>query len=230
MGQEPGRTQVEAGPGRRDGERFHARKAVTGHGTCRGTPSSRKCRRMTEFRKAERRRRVQRRMMKLVTVMSTVVAVLTAGYSFVSEGALEPKEILVPPLVITVSEEEAPVGSGPPPAVMEESAQSTSEADAIPAPPTYLGEFEITGYCSCDICCGKKDMKLTKMETVPKSGYTIAVDPQVIPLGSYLEIEGVTYRAEDIGQAIKDRSLDIFFSSHEEAIEFGRQKKDVYLK
>ena len=149
---------------------------------------------------------------------------------FLSEGALEPKEILVPPLVITVSEEEAPVGSGPPPAAMEESAQSTSEADAIPAPPTYLGEFEITGYCSCDICCGKKDMKLTKMETVPKSGYTIAVDPQVIPLGSYLEIEGVTYRAEDIGQAIKDRSLDIFFSSHEEAIEFGRQKKDVYLK
>ena len=40
----------------------------------------------------------------------------------------------------------------------------------------------------------------------------------------------MTYRAEDIGQAIKDRSLDIFFSSHEEAIEFGRQKKDVYLK
>ncbi|WP_320921899.1 3D domain-containing protein [Hungatella sp.] len=185
---------------------------------------------MTEFRKAERRRQVQRRMMKLVTVMSTVAAVLTAGYSFVSEGALEPKEIMVPPLVITVSEEETPVGSGPPPAAMKEPAQSTSEAAAIPAPPTYLGVFEITGYCSCDICCGKKDIKLTKMETVPKSGYTIAVDPQVIPLGSYLEIEGVTYRAEDIGQAIKDRSLDIFFSSHEEAVEFGRQKKDVYLK
>ena len=167
--------------------------------------------------------------MKLAAVMSSVVGVLIGAYSFVSEGALESEEILVPPLVITVSEEEIPVDSGPPPTTVEESTQRPPD-DAIDESPTYLGEFEVTGYCSCDLCCGKKDIKLTKMETVPKSGYTIAVDPQVIPLGSYLEIEGVTYRAEDIGQAIKDRRLDIFFSSHEEAIEFGRQKKDVYLK
>ena len=47
---------------------------------------------------------------------------------------------------------------------MKEPAQSTSEAAAIPAPPTYLGEFEITGYCSCDICCGKK-ARTTTLQT-----------------------------------------------------------------
>ena len=31
----------------------------------------------------------------------------------------------------------------------------------------YLGEFQVTGYCSCSLCCGEKEEKLTKSETVP---------------------------------------------------------------
>lgn len=91
-----------------------------------------------------------------------------------------------------------------------------------------LGTFEITGYCSCDKCCGVKDVKLTKSETVPRSSYTVAVDPEVIPLGTRIMIDGVIYCAEDVGKAIRGQIVDIYFDSHEEALEFGRQKKKVY--
>jgi 3D (Asp-Asp-Asp) domain-containing protein len=43
-------------------------------------------------------------------------------------------------------------------------------------------------------------------------------------------IEGTVYHVEDVGQAIKGKSVDIFFASHEEAKNFGRQKLSVYLK
>lgn len=96
--------------------------------------------------------------------------------------------------------------------------------------PGYLGEFEVTAYCSCELCCGVKDQRLTKSETVPKAGYTIAVDPSVIPLGTQLVIDDVTYMAEDTGKAIKGNRLDIYFDTHEEALRYGRKEKSVYLK
>lgn len=63
-----------------------------------------------------------------------------------------------------------------------------------------------------------------------KPDYTVAADPEVIPLGSSIVIEGTVYHVEDVGQAIKGKSVDIFFASHEEAKNFGRQKLSVYLK
>lgn len=94
----------------------------------------------------------------------------------------------------------------------------------------YLGEFDITAYCSCERCCGVKKERLTKSETVPRAGHTIAVDPSVIPLGTYLVVDGVTYLAEDTGKAIKGKRLDIYFDTHEEAVSYGRKVKPVYLK
>lgn len=94
----------------------------------------------------------------------------------------------------------------------------------------YLGEFIVTAYCGCPQCCGDKFAWLTKMETVPIAGHTIAVDPSVIPLGTEIVIDGVTYLAEDTGQAIKGYRLDIFFDTHEEASRYGRKEKHVYLK
>jgi len=95
--------------------------------------------------------------------------------------------------------------------------------------PSYLGTFIVTGYCSCDECCGEKEKKLTKTETVPKSGHTIAVDPQVLPFGTKVVIDGKIYTAEDTGSVIKGQMIDIYFDTHEEAVIFGRQEKKVYL-
>lgn len=103
------------------------------------------------------------------------------------------------------------------------------EADPAGSTYTSLGTFEITGYCSCDKCCGVKEVKLTKSETVPRSSHTVATDLAVLPMGTRIMIDGVIYQVEDTGKAIRGRMVDIYFDSHQEALEFGRQQKTVYL-
>lgn len=61
----------------------------------------------------------------------------------------------------------------------------------------------------------------TRMGTPARVG-VVAVDPSVIPLGATVEIEGYgVYSAEDTGSAIIGNRIDIFLSSHSEAINFG---------
>ena len=94
---------------------------------------------------------------------------------------------------------------------------------------TSLGEYTITAYCACELCCGQWADGITYTGTVATEGRTIAVDPGVIPLGSVVEIHGSEYIAEDIGGAIDGNHIDIFFNSHEDAVEWGVQEYEVYL-
>lgn len=91
-----------------------------------------------------------------------------------------------------------------------------------------LGTFEISAYCACLKCCGKTD-GITATGVKATEGRTIAVDPDVIPYGTELFIDGFTYRAEDTGGSIKGRKLDIFFNSHLEALEWGVQEHEVFI-
>ena len=94
----------------------------------------------------------------------------------------------------------------------------------------YVGSFTLTAYCNCAKCCGRSGQK-TASGTTPKEGRTIAVDPKVIPLGTKVKIDGETYIAEDTGGAIKHNKIDIFFNSHQEALDFGVKKNvEVYKK
>jgi 3D (Asp-Asp-Asp) domain-containing protein len=93
-----------------------------------------------------------------------------------------------------------------------------------------LGEFKITAYCPCPVCCQDWSDGLTYTETIATENRTIAVDPEVIPLGSTVEINGAEYIAEDIGGAIKDNRIDVFFSDHDDALEFGVQYHEIFVK
>ena len=92
-----------------------------------------------------------------------------------------------------------------------------------------MGEYIVTAYCPCPLCCGEWADGLTYTETVATEGRTIAVDPDVIPLGSIVEINGEKYVAEDIGGAIKENRIDIFFSNHEDALKWGVQNHKIFL-
>lgn len=92
----------------------------------------------------------------------------------------------------------------------------------------YLGSFIITYYCACSICCGIST-GITASGTIATAGKTIAVDPDVIPYGTQVVINGVVYTAEDTGSAITGNHIDIFCSSHEEAVNNGTHYADVYL-
>lgn len=92
-----------------------------------------------------------------------------------------------------------------------------------------LGAFTLTHYCPCELCCGEWADGLTYTETVATEGRTIAVDPDVIPLGSTVEIDGQQYIAEDIGAAIQGNRIDIFMNSHEAALVEGIKTAEVFI-
>lgn len=76
----------------------------------------------------------------------------------------------------------------------------------------------------------------TATMTWPQAGRTIAVDPNVIPLrsrvyvtcNSWPRINGV-YVAEDTGGLIKGNIIDIYMSSREQAIQWGRRTVEVKI-
>ena len=95
--------------------------------------------------------------------------------------------------------------------------------------PTYKTmTVETTAYCACKKCCGKTD-GITATGTQATAGRTIAVDPSVIPYGTEVIISGNTYIAEDCGGAIKGDRIDIYFNTHGEALEYGRQTVTAYI-
>lgn len=66
--------------------------------------------------------------------------------------------------------------------------------------------------------------------TTPRAGYTVAVDPSVIPLGTRLYVDGYGYaKAEDVGSAITGRKIDLFFNSEKECTDWGVRTVRVYI-
>ncbi|HLH26174.1 MAG TPA: 3D domain-containing protein [Chloroflexota bacterium] len=71
----------------------------------------------------------------------------------------------------------------------------------------------------------------TATGTTPRFG-TVAVDPQVIPLGSRLTIEGfegTVFVAEDTGGAVRGNVVDIWFDDPAAARGFGTQNRTVTI-
>jgi 3D (Asp-Asp-Asp) domain-containing protein len=95
--------------------------------------------------------------------------------------------------------------------------------------PKTLGKFKLTAYCTCSKCCGKWADGITASGTAATPGRTIAVDKNVIPLGSKVTINGYEYTAEDTGSAIKGNRIDILFPTHQDALNFGIQYAEVAI-
>lgn len=100
--------------------------------------------------------------------------------------------------------------------------------------------FELTAYCPCEICCGEyaknrptdengKPIVYGSTGERLTSGYSIAVDPNVIPYGSEVIIDGKVYKAQDCGGVIKANRIDVYFENHQECLNFGRQTKEVEI-
>ena len=97
----------------------------------------------------------------------------------------------------------------------------------VEEPPAYVGEFTITAYCPGTCCNGSWAGQTAT--GVPAGPGVVAVDPDVIPLGSVVAIDGVEYLAADTGSAIKGRKIDVCMSTHAEACAFGVLEKEVWL-
>ncbi|MFC5446984.1 3D domain-containing protein [Paenibacillus aestuarii] len=90
----------------------------------------------------------------------------------------------------------------------------------------YTAGYESTGKRS-----SHPEYGITYSGMKAQEGRTIAVDPNVIPLGSTVFIDGIGIRqAEDIGSAIRGSRIDVFMNDLGDAQEFGIKKNvRVYL-
>lgn len=112
-------------------------------------------------------------------------------------------------------------------------------------PEEYKAVYEVkaTAYCLCKKCCGKSPDNPKYGETssglkiIPGTGMkVIAVDPNLIPLGSKVYVEGLNGAgdygyaiAADKGSAIKNYKIDLYMDSHQDALNWGRKTVKVYV-
>lgn len=113
---------------------------------------------------------------------------------------------------------------------------AVSETVVEEVEPVSLGEFTLTAYCSCERCCGEwannrpDGIVYGSCGKELTSGYSIAVDPTVIPYGTVVIIDGHEYEAMDCGGAIKGNRIDVFFDSHDEALKFAVKNSEIFIK
>ena len=94
---------------------------------------------------------------------------------------------------------------------------------------------EITGYAPHDPTaeeghCYEGSPEVTATGTYPVVGEVAAVDPEVIPYGSKIYIEGKgLYRAEDTGSAIQGKIIDVVMENRQQTSRFGRQERKVIV-
>lgn len=131
----------------------------------------------------------------------------------------------------TLSEESGNVESVETNAICVETENKTE-----PVGESFQMEVKCTAYCSCAKCCGEyaknrpvdeegNPIILTASGEKAKAGVTVGVDPDVIPLGAKVIINGHEYIAQDTGNpnVVKDNVIDVYFDDHDEALKFGVQ-------
>ena len=81
-----------------------------------------------------------------------------------------------------------------------------------------LGEYRISAYCPCEKCCLKSD-GITASGTQATAGRTAAMNG--VPFGTKIVIDGHEYTVEDRGGGLGSKIIDIYFDTHEEALNSG---------
>ena len=118
----------------------------------------------------------------------------------------------------------------------EETAKDNTEVNAdnggasniVKSPAGGKRKYTITAYCHCSKCCEKTD-GITASGVKATEGVTVAMDKS-IPFGTKIYIDGVGERiVQDRGGAIKGNRIDLYFENHNDAMNFGRQTKEVTI-
>ena len=98
---------------------------------------------------------------------------------------------------------------------------TTSRSVSLPRTTSSTGgtTYKVTAYCPCSKCCGKSTGR-TASGTKATPGRTVAASSK-FAFGTKLNIGGHVYTVEDRGGAVNGNKIDIFVSSHSEALAWG---------
>jgi 3D (Asp-Asp-Asp) domain-containing protein len=94
--------------------------------------------------------------------------------------------------------------------------------------------MRVTAYCPCSKCCGQYADGITANGHKICQGDTFAAADEKFAFGSELIIPGYSnsrpVKVLDRGGSIKGNRLDVFFHTHEEALQWGVQYLEVKIK
>lgn len=174
---------------------------------------------------------------KLNAILALILFSLTCAVLIVQVSAEESPIVESGPTVHAISGD-LPGDDVPAPVRCSMTPEETEAAEnemiesALLARATRLDDVMVTHYCTCFECCGKDD-GITASGLMVTPGVTVAVDPDVIPLGAdvlvdYGDGEIQYYRADDTGGAIKGNKIDLCMESHEAALQAGVKTATVW--
>ena len=115
----------------------------------------------------------------------------------------------------------------------EPTSEPTPSPTAVPTqaptekPKNYV-QVRTTAYCPCESCSGPHGA-CTATGKRAQANHTVAVDPKVFPYGTKFKYNGITYVAEDCGGGVKGKHIDIFFETHQEAMNWGSRTITVEI-
>lgn len=139
--------------------------------------------------------------------MKTIVASLLCAVMIADGGATGVQAVIMPKEV--------------------EAVEVVDEATEEPAKHLY-GVCTITHYDNGPCCCGQYAYGATASGVMPTVNRTVASN--CLPFGTRLLINGQEYFVEDRGDSnMNDFWIDIYVSSHEEALQRGMFSAEVYI-
>ena len=106
---------------------------------------------------------------------------------------------------------------------------------AAPRRKLQVIRMEVTAYCACKKCCGPNAQGITASgrRVSYNKGRFVAADTDLLPFGKRLSIPGyhggAAVEVLDTGSAIKGNRLDVYFPSHQTALEWGRRVVNVTI-
>lgn len=111
---------------------------------------------------------------------------------------------------------------------------STTLAKKVKGITPTVATFNTSAYCSCASCCGKSN-GITSSGAKASAWYTVAAG-SAYPIGTVIYIpyfknkpNGGWFVVQDRGGAISSNRLDIYMSSHSQALQFGRHSLTCYV-
>jgi len=91
--------------------------------------------------------------------------------------------------------------------------------------------MRVTAYCPCEKCCGEYSDGQTASGHNIRPGDAFVAADRKYPFGTEMVIAGYNnnrpVKVLDRGGAIKGNRLDVFFASHQQALEWGVRYRDV---
>lgn len=89
--------------------------------------------------------------------------------------------------------------------------------------------YTATAYLPVDSIEGRYS-GVTATGTLAKPYVTVAVDPAFVPINSWIWIDGLGWwRAEDTGNKVEGKKIDLCVSTRQEATEFGVRKMRIKI-